>query len=89
MPSLADAGVATDALPTWNGLVAPPRTPREVVARIAQEVNRALADPALRSGLEAQGFRVAGGTPQQMGEAIESAAAAWRQFVRDYEIPQE
>jgi tripartite-type tricarboxylate transporter receptor subunit TctC len=89
VPSLAAAGVATDMLPTWNGLVAPPGTPREVVSRIAQDVNRALADPAVRSALEAQGFRVTGGTPQQMGEAIELASATWRQFVRDYDIPQE
>jgi tripartite-type tricarboxylate transporter receptor subunit TctC len=60
-----------------------------VANRIAQEVNRALADPAVRGALEAQGFRVAGGTPQQMGEAIDSATAVWRQFVRDYDIPQE
>ena len=89
IPTLAEAGIASEAPPTWNGLVAPPKTPREVADRIAQEVNRALADPAVRGALEMQGFRVAGGTPQQMAVAIESAAAAWRQFVRDYDIPQE
>ena len=89
VPSIAEAGVALDAIPTWNGLVAPPGTPREVAARLAHEVNRALADPALRGALEAQSLRVAGGTPQQMGEAIESASASWRQFVRDHDIPQE
>lgn len=89
VPSLADAGVATDALPTWNGLVAPPGTPRDAAARIGQEVNRALADPSVRAALEAQGFRVVGGTPQQMADAIEAATTAWRQFVRDYDIPQE
>lgn len=89
VPSLAEFGVVADALPTWNGLVAPPGTPRDVAARLAQEVNRALADPAVRSGLEAQGFRVAGGTPAQMEQAMEAATATWRQFVRDYDIPQE
>ena len=89
VPALAERGVNTSALPIWNGLMAPPRTPREVTERIAQEVNRVLADPAVRASLETQGFRVSGGTPQQMAEAIDSAAAVWRQFVRDYEIPQE
>jgi tripartite-type tricarboxylate transporter receptor subunit TctC len=89
VPSLAEAGISTDTLPTWNGLVAPPGTPRDVANRLAQDVNRALADPSVRAALEAQGFRVAGGTPQQMGEAIESATAVWRQFVHDYDIPQE
>lgn len=89
VPSLAEFGVVADALPTWNGLVAPPGTPRDVATRLASEVNRALADPSVRSGLEAQGFRVAGGTPAQMEQALEAATATWRQFVRDYDIPQE
>jgi tripartite-type tricarboxylate transporter receptor subunit TctC len=89
VPSLAEAGIDTSGIPTWNGLVAPPRTSPEVAARIAQEVNAALSDAAVRGALEAQGFRVAGGTPRQMAEMIDSAAAAWRQFVRDYDIPQE
>lgn len=87
--SLAEAGVPLDGLPLWNGLLAPPRTPGDVVARLSQEVNRALADPALRAAFEAQGLRVTGGTPQQLGQAIESADTAWRQFIRDYDIPQE
>jgi tripartite-type tricarboxylate transporter receptor subunit TctC len=89
VPSLADSGIDTDALPTWNGLLAPPGTPQDVVSRLAQEVNRTLADRALRTALETQGFRVTGGTPQQMSAAIESATTAWRQFIRDYNIPQE
>ncbi|MBK6854283.1 MAG: tripartite tricarboxylate transporter substrate binding protein [Burkholderiales bacterium] len=89
VPSLAQAGITTDTLPTWNGLVAPPGTPREVAVRLAQEVNRALANPTVRSTLEAQGLRAAGGTPQQMAEAIEAATTVWRQFVRDYAITPE
>lgn len=89
VPSLADFGIATDTLPTWNGLVAPPGTPPAVVSRLAREVNRALAEPALRAALEAQGFKVAGGGPQQLGAAIESATSRWRQFIHDYNIAQE
>jgi tripartite-type tricarboxylate transporter receptor subunit TctC len=89
VPALREAGIVTDDVPTWNGLVAPPGTSREVTERLAAEVNRALADNTLRSALEAQGFRISGGTPQQMATAIETAATAWRQFIKDYDIPQE
>jgi tripartite-type tricarboxylate transporter receptor subunit TctC len=89
VPSLTDSGIATDALPTWNGLVAPPGTPQADVSRLSLEVNRALADPTLRSALEVQGFQVTGGTPKQMGAAIESATVTWQKFIRDYNIPQE
>jgi tripartite-type tricarboxylate transporter receptor subunit TctC len=89
VPSFAEAGIPAETLPIWNGLVAPPGTPPEVAARLSQEVNRALTDPTIRSALEAQGFRVAGGSPQQMAQAIEAATTTWRQFVRDHDIPQE
>lgn len=89
VPALHESGIATDTVPTWNGLVAPPGTPPEVTARLAAEVNRALADTQLRGALEAQGFRVLGGTPQQMAAAIDAASVTWRRFVRDYDIPQE
>lgn len=89
VPALREAGIATDSFPTWNGLVAPPGTPREVADRLAAEVHRALADAGLRSALEAQGFRVVGGTPQQFAAAIESATVSWRQFVRDNDIAPE
>ena len=89
VPALREAGIATDVVPFWNGLVAPPGTPREVTQRLAVEVNRVLAEAGLRGALEVQGFRASGGTPQQMATAIEGATTAWRQFIRDYDIPQE
>ncbi len=89
VPSFAEAGIPASALPTWNGMVAPPGTPRDRAARLAQEVNRVLADPTLRSALEAQGFRVDGSSPQQMESAINSATVTWRHFVQEYAIPQE
>lgn len=88
VPLLWDASSGA-SLPTWNGLVAPPRTPAETIARASQEVNHALADTALRSAFEAQGLRVTGGSPQHLREAMDSAADTWRQFIRDYDIPQE
>jgi tripartite-type tricarboxylate transporter receptor subunit TctC len=89
VPALKDAGVAIGQLPTWNGLVAPPATPAALTERIAREVNQVLAEPAVRTALEAQGFRVTGGGPRQMAEAVELATNTWRRFVRDHDIPQE
>lgn len=89
VPSMHQSGINTDQIATWNGLTAPPGTPKEAIDRLAHEVHRALAEPSLRSQLEAQGFRIADSGPAQFGAAIESAAVAWRQFIRDYDIPQE
>lgn len=89
VPSLAEAGLPAGNIPLWNGLVAPPNTPRDIAARISTEVAQALKSPAIRAAYEAQGFHVVGSSPQAMADAIESAAVAWRNYVRDYDIAQE
>lgn len=46
----------------WMALVAPAKTPLEVLARLNKAVNAALATPDLRTRLEALGLTVAGGS---------------------------
>jgi tripartite-type tricarboxylate transporter receptor subunit TctC len=89
VPSLNEAGIPTDDIPLWNGLMAPPNTPREIASRIAMEVAKALKNPELLKSLEAQGLMAVGGTPEAMNTAIQSATQSWRNFIRDYDIPQE
>jgi tripartite-type tricarboxylate transporter receptor subunit TctC len=89
VPTLAEAGIASVALPTWQAILAPPNTPREVVERLAREVDRALGDPALRRQLEQQGLQVQTAGPDALASTIARDAETWRNFVRDYDIPQE
>ena len=89
VPSLAEAGIPAGNIPQWNGLMATPGTPRDIATRISAEVAQALKNPAMRTAFEAQGFQVVASTPQVMADAVESATVAWRNFVRDYDIPQE
>ena len=89
VPSMSSVGVKTDNIPSWNGLMAPPRTPLAAAQRLANEVHAALGDGELRTSLEGHGFRVVGSNPAQMAHMVETAGAAWKAFVRDYDIPQE
>ena len=89
VPTLAEAGVTGLNLPTWNGVFAPPGTPRDVVTKLSTAIVQALANPTLRNTLEQQGSQVIGSTPQQLAETVEASAQSWRNFVRDYDVPQE
>lgn len=89
VPTLAELGVPTAGLPTWNGVFAPPNTPREVVNRLASEIALAMKSPALRTTIEQQGSLLANPSPQLLAADVEGATAAWRNFVRDYDIPME
>src|SRR5262245_27450789 len=46
VPTVIESGFPTFKTTTWNGLVAPLGTPKDIIARIAAEVARASHDPA-------------------------------------------
>jgi tripartite-type tricarboxylate transporter receptor subunit TctC len=89
VPTMTEAGLAAVALPTWQALLAPPKTPREIVERVAREVATATRDPALKAAFEQQGMLVDGSTPAALAAVIARDTETWRSFIREYSIPQE
>jgi len=67
---------------SWYGLLAPAGTPAEVVRRLNAEVNRLLAEPAVRERLATLGAESTGGTPEQFAQAIRADTARWAQVVK-------
>ena len=51
----------------WYSLVAPAKTPAEIVSRLNAEANRALKTPEVRQRLSALGAEAIGSTPEELG----------------------
>jgi tripartite-type tricarboxylate transporter receptor subunit TctC len=68
----------------WQSLVAPAGTPRELVQRYAEALNKVIAQPELRAKLEAEGFEPAGPgmTPEKLAVYIRSESERWSHVVR-------
>lgn len=79
---MAEAGIKGYDTSTWGGLLAPAGTPKEVVAKLNAEVNKALAAPDVREKLAAAGIEPAGGTPAQFGSFIQSEMQRWAQVAQ-------
>jgi tripartite-type tricarboxylate transporter receptor subunit TctC len=86
VPTLEQAGGAAlkgfDAS-SWFGLLAPAGTPPEIVARIQQEVSKALNSPAIKEKLLAQGAIPSGNTPAEFAKFIDSEHKKWAQVVKN------
>ena len=82
-PTLAEAGVSGFEAGTFFGLFAPAATPRQLVARLNEEANRALLAPDLRERLAAAGAEPGGGSPEQLGQAVATEVAKWTRLVRE------
>ena len=67
---------------SWFGLLAPTGTPADVINRLQQETAKALASPALKERLQAQGAVPSGNTPAEFARLIEAESKKWAQVVK-------
>ncbi len=82
LPTIAESGVPDYEASTWFGVVLPTKAPREVVARLNTEINRALSLPGTRERFEQLGAVPSSGTPEQFGAFISAEIAKWANVVK-------
>ncbi|MDZ5456161.1 Bug family tripartite tricarboxylate transporter substrate binding protein [Azohydromonas lata] len=82
-PTVAEAGYKGFDASTWFGFLAPAGTPKDVVARLNTEFNKALQQPDLRKRLGEEGADPAGGSPDQFAALIRDEIQRWGKVVKD------
>jgi tripartite-type tricarboxylate transporter receptor subunit TctC len=82
VPTAAESGLPGFELEFWIGLLAPARTPSEVVARLNRAVGDVLRTREMGQTLLTHGARPAPGTPEQFVEYIARESAAMSRLVR-------
>jgi tripartite-type tricarboxylate transporter receptor subunit TctC len=84
VPTLEEAiGLPGFEMSAWQGIVVPAATPKELVARLNVEVNKAAQHPELRQRLSSQGTEILGGTSEQYAAYIRSELGRWSKVVKD------
>jgi len=82
LPTIAEAGFPGFEALAWNGVLVPAGTPNAVVQRLNAEMNAILKDAAVKSTLNAQGFELVGGTPEDFARLIRSESDKWAPVIR-------
>lgn len=83
VPTIAEAGpVKGFDASSWFGLLAPAGTPPDIVNRLQQESAKALATPALKERLLAQGAIPGGNSPAAFAAFIAAETKKWAQVVK-------
>jgi tripartite-type tricarboxylate transporter receptor subunit TctC len=67
---------------TWHGLVAPAKTPREIVVRLHRATVEALKDAQVRKSLTDLGVDIAGNTPEEFSAYIKAEIPRWTAIVK-------
>jgi len=89
VPTIAESGVPGYEATSWNGLVAPARTPPAVLERLNREVHAALAAPEARRRLLELGVEPRPGTPQALRERLAADIEKWKRVIERANIPRQ
>ena len=85
LPTIAEAGGPTlkgFEASSWFGLLAPAGTPADIATRIQVETARAIATPALKERLQAQGAIPGGMPPAEFVRFIDAETKKWARVVK-------
>jgi tripartite-type tricarboxylate transporter receptor subunit TctC len=86
VPTIAESGYPGFDAPAWWAILAPAKTPPEIVRRMNEELNKALRVPEVAARLAGQGISVIGGTPEVARTFIDKQVEIWAQVVKDNNI---
>ena len=86
VPTIAEAGFPGFEAPAWWALLASAKTPPEIVKRMNEELNKALASPEVSKRLVAQGIEISGGSVEKARTFIDGQIDTWAKVVRDNNI---
>ena len=83
VPTFAELGYPDVIADNWSGVLAPPKTPAAIVARLNQAFNAVVLYPKVRRLFAENGVSTIGGTPEDLTALIKSETARWRKVVRE------
>jgi len=81
-PTVAETYPGFEVVSSY-GLVAPAKTPREIVLKLNSEIGRALANQDIVDRLVAQGHEPRPGTPEDMRAYMQQEYAKWGKVIKD------
>jgi len=82
LPALTESALPGFEAEQWYGIVAPQRTPREIVSRMNELVNGQLTSPEVVEALFRDGAIAAPGTPEEFARHILSEIDTWREAIQ-------
>ena len=86
VPTMAEAGFPGFEVSSWQGLLAPARTPPLIVSKLHREISRILALPEVRERFAAVAAEPVGSSPTEFRAYIQSEIAKWSAVAKRAEM---
>ena len=87
IPALPGVPTAAATLPgfeanSWYGVSAQGGTPKDVIAKVNQDIGRVLGSSDMRQRLEAEGAEAGGGSPEEFGRFFREEIDKWAKVIK-------
>jgi tripartite-type tricarboxylate transporter receptor subunit TctC len=82
LPTMVESGFPGFVSTSWTGLLAPAKTPGEVITKLNARINEAVRSPEFKSALAKLSNEPLGGTPQDFTNQIKADIAKWAPIVK-------
>jgi tripartite-type tricarboxylate transporter receptor subunit TctC len=88
IPTMIELGLKDFISDTWNAMVAPPKTPAPIIAKLNGAMNEVLKTPEMKEQYKKLGLEVRGGTPEDMMKVMKADTERWGAVIKAANIPQ-
>ncbi len=82
LPTIEEGGLKGFDMSIWQGILAPARAPKDVIAQLNREIVRLLATKEVKEQMNHQGVDTWSSTPEEFGTYLQSEIAKWAKVVK-------
>ncbi len=82
VPTMAEGGLTGYQAITWNGILAPAATPREIIGKLNAAIAQALQSPDMKQRLAGIGTEPVANTPEQFTAFLREETAKWANVIK-------
>ena len=87
VPTTAELGMPGVLAENWYGMIAPAKTPPEIIAALNKAAVEAMKDKTVIEKLSSQGAVLVGDSPEHFRAFIESETKKWAKVIKDAGVP--
>lgn len=86
VPTIAESGVPNYLTYSWNGMVAPAKTPPALIARLNKEITATINSPEVQAKFRDLIMVPRTGTPQELEKIYQDDVQVWRKIITEAKI---
>jgi tripartite-type tricarboxylate transporter receptor subunit TctC len=86
VPTIEEAGYKGVVLEAWYGAFVPAGTPAPIIARLNEEMNKALKDPKLMGTFDKGAIEPVGGSSEELGKLAKSDSEKYARLVKEVNL---